>query len=98
LAYFYDDFQFNHFNSFESGILNVVSSKAGLGLRYSAATETVTLSGADAANITVTSMTGATVAAANNAKSINVEHLASGVYIVTAKSANGTTSQRFIKR
>ena len=62
------------------------------------ATDVVNVSGVDAASLTVTSMSGATVAAAEGVTSINVADLQSGVYVLTVKTGNGIVSKRFIKR
>ncbi|MDE5941890.1 MAG: choice-of-anchor J domain-containing protein [Muribaculaceae bacterium] len=98
LAYFYDDLCYNHFDSFESGQLNVVSTKADISLSYDAVAGTVTVNGVEAADLTVTSMAGQTVAVASGVNTIDVSALAPGVYAVTVKSENGVASERFIKR
>lgn len=97
LAYFYDDLCYKHFDSFESGLLNVVSTAAQVSLSYDAVAQEVTVSGVENAELTVISVAGATVAAGQG-NSVDVSALAAGVYVVTAKSANGVVSERFVKK
>ncbi len=98
LAYFYDDFTFSNFDSFESGVMNVVSNKADIDIYPVMATDVVNVSGVVDADLAVTSMAGATMAVAEGSTSINVADLASGVYILTVKTDGVAVSKRFIKR
>ncbi len=98
LAYFYDDFTFSNFDNFEAGVMDVVSNRADIDIYPTLATDVVNVSGVDAASLTITSMSGATVASAEGVNSISVSDLASGVYVLTVKTDNGIVSKRFVKR
>lgn len=98
LAYFYDDFTFSNFDNFETGVMDVVSTKADIDIYPTMATDKVNVSGTDAASLTVTSMSGAVVAAADGVTSISVADLTPGVYVLTVKTGNAVVSKRFIKR
>ena len=74
-----------------SGIQESLASNA---LKMVVANNFVTVSAP--ANISVADMSGRIVASGNGA-SLNISHLSAGIYVVTARTATGTATTKFIK-
>ena len=74
-----------------SGIQEALASNA---LKMVVANNFVTVSAP--ANISVADMSGRIVASGNGA-SLNISHLSAGIYVVTARTATGTATTKFIK-
>jgi len=97
LAFFYDDFSYNHVAcKGVAGLTVVQGDNSGIGVKVTP--EAVSVVGADARTIEVFSMAGQRVAAAEGSNTLGVAGLASGVYIVTVKTADAVMSRRFIKK
>ncbi len=98
LAYLYDDFQYNKFDSFDfSGVENVAVGADGVALAANVVSETLRVLGTDAASIHVVAMSGAVVAEACGTE-IAVGHLPAGIYLAVVDTADGQKAFRFIKR
>lgn len=98
LAYFYDDLLFHHFTEFDtSGIESVENGSDDIKLVSNPVGATLEVSGVENARLTVYSTTGAKMAAGNGS-SLEVSHLAPGVYVVTVATDNANKTLRFIKK
>lgn len=96
LAYFYDDIQYNHFSSFDSGVGAVSADSRAISAIISA-DGIITVSGIEAASLRVVSMTGAVVAAGHGTQ-LNVANLPAGAYILTVEVDGMVKNIKFIKR
>lgn len=95
LAAFFDDFYFEHFSNM-SGVESVKAE--GVSVYPNPATDVVYLKGVESANVVVRNVAGAVVLTENGVNQVNVSALPTGMYILTAESAEGTYSTRIIKR
>lgn len=96
LAYLYDDFQYNHFTDMElSGIENVTVDGSAVDVTVSG--NIIAVSGTDSASISVVSLSGAVMAAAEGTV-LDISALESGAYVAVVKTASVTRSLKFIKR
>lgn len=97
LAYFYDDLQYNHFDSFTEGVGSIVAS--GDAIRVALGADGILrVSGAKGhTTLRVTGMTGSVVAAGSGSE-LDVTHLPAGAYIVSVAADGETANLKFIKR
>jgi hypothetical protein len=93
LAYLFDDFTFSHFGFGTSGLSSVSANNFAVKV----VNNTIVVDGVDNALLTVYATSGATVAAGSGNR-LAVDNLATGVYLVNVKTAQGNTTLRFIKR
>lgn len=98
LAYFYDDLCFNHVGDFASGEENFTAiSRADISVYPNPVADVLNVGGVEAADLTVFSASGAVVAKAQNATSLEVDALAPGAYIIVIATDGDVQTRRFIK-
>lgn len=80
-----------------AGTLNTDSlDAASVNVSPNPVADVANISGADVISATVTSISGATVKTSNG-NAIDMSDLASGIYIITVETANGTVSKKIVK-
>ena len=93
---FFDDFYYEHFTDVNGGISMI--SDAKLAVYPNPATDVLRVSGAQAEQLTVTNAAGATVKKVAGTNEVQVSDLTPGMYFLTAKTADGVKTMRFIKK
>ena len=92
----FDDFTFTGFEGF-SGVGSLVSD-GDLRVYPNPATDVVYIGGVEAADVTVTSLSGAVVLDARGVNSVDVSGLGAGIYLMTVRTDNGVKTMRVIKK
>ena len=97
LAAFFDDFYFEHFESFDDSGIEKVEAE-GIQIYPNPACERICLNGVEDAELTLTTIDGAVVRRISHANQMDVSDLPQGFYLLTIKAGEQTTTVRLIKK
>lgn len=92
----FDDFTFTGFDNFAG--VGSMASDGNIRVYPNPAADVVYIDGAEKADVTVVSLSGAVVLDVDNVNSVDVSGLSAGIYLMTVKTDNNVYTTRIIKK